>query len=478
MKHKFLFSMGATLFFIIFISCSQSCIADRGMMPVDGTVNIYEPGQKAIIGWNGTEEVLILATDVYSDASTSVLEVIPLPSAPEIELGDIESFKVINRLIYQYSYENSMGIKREGGNDSSGIEVVFHEKLGSHNLMVIKVNDFSDFEDWVDDFRTDNNLDNEIIPPKMEQLISNYLLYDIDYFAFDIIEVNENKKSVEPIIYKFSVDYLYYPLQISSIVNGDTEIFLFTLTDPDFNDTQIIDLGFERKIEFNVTSEDLTEINKDIGGLFRNKAHLSSFKFSGSLQTFDDDIMVGYVPKPVQNILDDEDDGNKPERSINIITWIVNISTIIVIIVCILVIYTKERKYRRSTLEPLVIEHLNDNPGDYFSNIKRNLNTSTGNLSYIINKLEREQVIKSRQFGQKRRFFPYDYPVKENFFLTKLQFNVLDMIRKAPGLPQKDVAYLCGLSSRNFNYHAKILLKNGYIFVVSDGKMKRYYPTE
>ena len=98
--------------------------------------------------------------------------------------------------------------------------------------------------------------------------------------------------------------------------------------------------------------------------------------------------------------------------------------------------------------------------------------------SFLYNKLERERIIKSRQFGQKRRFFLYDYSVKEDFFLTKLQYEILDIIRKAPGLPQKEVAYICGLSPRNFNYHAQILQKNDCIFMVSDGRMKRYYPIE
>ena len=101
--------MGTLIILIIFLLNTQLIIADRGLMPIDGTVQIYEPGQKAIIAWNGTEEILILATDVYGDDSTQVLEVIPLPSLPRIELGNITSFKAINRLIYKYYDENPLG---------------------------------------------------------------------------------------------------------------------------------------------------------------------------------------------------------------------------------------------------------------------------------------------------------------------------------------------------------------------------------
>jgi DNA-binding MarR family transcriptional regulator len=474
MKRVLHIFIGVALIFIILTVLSPAISADRGMMPIVGTVKIYEPGQKAIIGWNGNTELLILATDVYGDSNTSVLEVIPLPSEPKIELGNISSFTAINRLISNQYYDN---LNPRQSYDSEGIEVVFHEQLGSHNLMVIKVNDYIDFQDWIIDFKTKNGIENTILPPKMNDLILNYLEHDINYFAFDIIDVTKDKKSVEPIIYLFDVDYLYYPLEISSIVNGDTEIYLFTLTKPGLNDSQIIDLGFDKKIDFKISSNDLLDINEYLLTMFDDEILLSSYKYSGSLQGFQGDIMVGYVPKSIQD--QDNVEIIPPDfEPIKTYYWLIYPSAMIILITCLMVFYVKDRKYNRSKLEPRIIEHLENKPGDYFTHIKKALDTSNGNLSYIINKLERAQIIKSRQFGQKRRFFLYDYPVNENFFLSKVQFDILDIIRRVPGLPQKDFAYICGLSSRNFYYHTQILLNNGYIFTVSDGKKKRYFPIE
>ena len=45
--------------------------ADRGMIPTSD-VSVYGPGQKAIIAWNGEEEVLILSTDVYTSENSPV----------------------------------------------------------------------------------------------------------------------------------------------------------------------------------------------------------------------------------------------------------------------------------------------------------------------------------------------------------------------------------------------------------------------
>ena len=59
--------------------------------------------------------------------------------------------------------------------------------------------------------------------------------------------------------------------------------------------------------------------------------------------------------------------------------------------------------------------------------------------------------------------------------LTTLQYGILDLIRKFPGLRQKDLTQRCGLSTDNLRYHAKVLASNGYITVEADGRFRRYY---
>ena len=69
------------LFFILF-ACSSWLYADGGLIPYYSTYNVYEPGQTALIGWNGTAEVMILSTDVSLTGSGWVIELIPFPSLP------------------------------------------------------------------------------------------------------------------------------------------------------------------------------------------------------------------------------------------------------------------------------------------------------------------------------------------------------------------------------------------------------------
>ena len=65
---------------------SGSARADGGMIPYYG-YSLNEPGQKAIIGWNGEEEVMLLSVDVRADYEIKALHVVPFPTLPEVTLG-------------------------------------------------------------------------------------------------------------------------------------------------------------------------------------------------------------------------------------------------------------------------------------------------------------------------------------------------------------------------------------------------------
>jgi hypothetical protein len=105
------------------------------MVPISD-VSVYGPGQKAIIAWNGEEEILILSTDVRASGDSQVLEILPLPSEPEIEKGDFASFEQVDKLIKEHFPTRLWDRARKGtvGPPGEGVEIVFHEKLA---LMIL-----------------------------------------------------------------------------------------------------------------------------------------------------------------------------------------------------------------------------------------------------------------------------------------------------------------------------------------------------
>jgi hypothetical protein len=83
--------------------------ADKGGFPVIVLVErVSESGQKAIIAWNGTHEVLILSTDVSSTEEVEVVEIMPLPSNPTIGKGEKEAFVNVQELVNNYFEINAM----------------------------------------------------------------------------------------------------------------------------------------------------------------------------------------------------------------------------------------------------------------------------------------------------------------------------------------------------------------------------------
>ncbi len=93
-------SLSFALLFALFLPSISAGLADRGLVHVEPGVSIYEPGQKAIIAWNGQEEILILSTDVSATGETLVLEIMPLPSNPKkIEKASFESFVTIQTIL-------------------------------------------------------------------------------------------------------------------------------------------------------------------------------------------------------------------------------------------------------------------------------------------------------------------------------------------------------------------------------------------
>jgi PKD repeat protein len=116
------------------------------------------------------------------------------------------------------------------------------------------------------------------------------------------------------------------------------------------------------------------------------------------------------------------------------------------------------------------------NPGDHYNSIKKALKLSDGSFAHHIHVLEREGIVKSVRDGTHRRFYPRDMRILDNGgSLKKSQLLIIDKIRETPGISQKDIASLLGVSSATINYHLKELIGLGIIKAERAGMKMRYY---
>jgi len=103
------------------------------------------------------------------------------------------------------------------------------------------------------------------------------------------------------------------------------------------------------------------------------------------------------------------------------------------------------------------------NPGEHYSSIKAALDLNNGTLAYHLQRLENESVIKSAMDGAHRRYYPVGMKVPEPKVdaLTEVQRIIINRISETPGISQRDIGALMGLSSATVNYHVERLLAKG-----------------
>lgn len=290
-------SLLLTLFILVSFTFLPIVHADRGgFSPISERVS--ESGQKAIIAWNGTHEILILSTDVSSSNESEVIELMPLPSNPTISKGEKQSFLKIEQLVNTYlavtsSRRTYTSLWHLGIEQAPKITITFQEVIGVHYLTVVKAEEASDLIWWLEDFLEAGGYSKEL-PSNLEELFSYYMQNGMSFFVIDVIEANSTVKTVDTLVYEFRSPNLYYPLQISILFSGDTEISLFTITSNELNDNLVIKEGFVKKAQFQIKQEALPEISTNLTKLFSGNPYLCYFHFKGSLESFDGDILADF----------------------------------------------------------------------------------------------------------------------------------------------------------------------------------------
>jgi len=295
--------MGRTAGFLALglLLAAQAALADRGSIPFEPGVQIFEPNQRAMIAFDGREEILLLSTDLRASKPTKVLEVIPLPCEPKVCKGDVEVFRkateLINRKLPRRRALAHRAKAAEGnfGGRPAG-KVTFHKKIGPHDISVTKVLNRKGFVRWVKDYLKRAGVDNPTIPPPMKGVIAEYLLDDYKWFVFDVIALDRETKTNDAIQYRFATDYLYYPLRITRAEEGFTTIKLLILSPQLLSHFPGLPIDRIQLLHtpVSITSMELRELNEDMDALLdhRPSTKLRIWHIHGKLSGFDEDLIA------------------------------------------------------------------------------------------------------------------------------------------------------------------------------------------
>ena len=148
--------------------------------PYDGVaapppIAVHEPKQEALLAWSGTEEILVLATDLRASSPSQVLEVLPLPSEPKVDKGDVKVFEKAMTLIQEKQPRRGPGAVMA---PAPGGEVTQQKRIGAHNISVTHVLSNEEFVDWVEKYLKDLGVTTWKVPDSMRKTIGEYLQED------------------------------------------------------------------------------------------------------------------------------------------------------------------------------------------------------------------------------------------------------------------------------------------------------------
>ncbi len=272
--------------------------ADRGLIPLEPDVTIFEPNQRAMICWNGKEEILLLSTDLQASDSTMVLEILPLPSEPKVKKGDLETFRRAANFINQriHASRRNNGEKSESSVVLPPAELTFHEKIGAHDISVVHLTEAGGFVDWVENYLKTIGYTNKIISDTHKGLIAEYISEGFVWFVFDVITLNVQKNTLEPIQYRFTTDRLFYPLKITRLNTGSTTIELLVLTPrllSNFTGLSISHIQLAHE-PLSISSHDIKNIDEDMYELLRDYDFMKIriWKIEGALNSFNKDLVA------------------------------------------------------------------------------------------------------------------------------------------------------------------------------------------
>ncbi len=287
-------------YFILFLFLSTSLTADRGSIPFRPDIKIFEPTQRAMIAWNGTEEILLLTTDMKASDSTEVLEVLPLPNEPAVKKGDIETFKratdLINKKIQQ---QKRIKPHRNGGKErvsKPAGEITFHKKIGAHDISVAHVLNKDGFIVWVENYLDSLGVENPDIPEELKNIVGEYLEEKFTWFVFDVVSLDKELKTNDAIQYRFKTDFLYYPIKIMSTEEGYTSMDFLILTPmllADFPGIPIEKVKLKHQ-PISVTPDEVRNLNEEMSELLggNKDMKLRIWEIKGKISSFTEDLIA------------------------------------------------------------------------------------------------------------------------------------------------------------------------------------------
>lgn len=220
---------GALLAALLLLVSAAEAQAD-GCFVWKAGADLREPSQKAIIHFASGSETLILQVK-YEGPAKDFAWIVPLPAQPKVEAIQAKDspFAEISQFTQRRQRYEIDGLR--GGPDA-GVTVLQRKVVGVYDIAVLAASDAKALSDWL--ARHGYGL-----PEQLRSVLGHYVQKRWVYAAMRIdpkaLASDEVKKlktgELQPIRFTFASKQMVYPLRISSVNAGETEVLLYLLAD-------------------------------------------------------------------------------------------------------------------------------------------------------------------------------------------------------------------------------------------------------
>jgi len=194
-------------------------------------VDLNEPSQKAILYWLRGREVMILQVK-YEGPAEDFGWLVPLPARPEVEAIKPEDspFAEISRYTQRRLRWGLRSMDEAGGKDA--VTVLERKVAGVYDVAVLAADDAGALAGWLQKHGF-------AFPRERQDVLDHYVRKRWVYVAMRIdpkqLGSDEVRKlrtgELQPVRFAFPARRMVYPLRISSVNAGQTEVLLYLLAD-------------------------------------------------------------------------------------------------------------------------------------------------------------------------------------------------------------------------------------------------------
>lgn len=227
------------------VSSVNPAHADRCSCPPAGADQakpaVYEPAQRAVLLWNGTDEILVLSTDLRSDQRGPIAEVLALPAEPQVSHSSLDVFSRVVELA------GATHLRRDW---------LPSAPMGSMGTTFL-------VGSWNDpSFRPG-------FANKCHSEIEYYRANGMPWTVFNWVDLENYTQSFPPIEYRFSSRKAFFPLRISSADLGHTQVDLVVVTRGGLTALPNLEYPIETLGRFTLSTADLATVSPAWSALFQ-----------------------------------------------------------------------------------------------------------------------------------------------------------------------------------------------------------------